>query len=466
MEFSTADFFTSGDAPPNKTRAVPSITAYPPSQHAINTRNSMIGDLRAKSAVATGPRRANSLSSPISYASPNLKSPIAPLAEEHGEEESLTSQIDEKVSHRAVQEIPEEVHHEPSVPLPAVEPKLPTDSTVELRKKVREAEQKTINVLIEYQQKVDKSRKRIMELENRLQEEQRMNREYTRSGVALETYLATPPVGGDQQGSQVPVHSNTSSLEEPRSAPPTGPMSLSELISHQQGSTQQASPPAPSHGSNATLTESEMQVRIASLEAQREQLRGALKALRTNKDLEIAQFKQQVLRLTKTSALQRALQGDPFMMYTRDTPNNAVNHDRVNPSIPSSTNGRTITPTKQNTHRRSYSSHPAFYSSTNEKNMMVSTSVTHRPRNSSMDLTSDSSYTSPMSVSSNGTIHSVSSSSSTSSTSSNGSTGNYYEKQALAAVPALATESGLPRRIGVGPFLPLGLSVSKDFRKR
>lgn len=522
LEFSTADFFTSSDAPPSKaTRAVPVITTYPPSQHAINTRNSVIGitgvgtggasDFRVNSPTSSvyskgPPRRPNS----ISYAASSLsgpKTPIMPLMEEQTQE-SMTTQIDDDLDPRRVRSF--RSSHGPLSPLVTqmesaeghfkqqsvstidestqTAAAVPMDNPVVLRKMLRESEQKVINVMIEYQQKVENSEQRVVELEKKLSEQ------------IAETYAATAAAAATAATGLSSPADSEGLLAAPgylkRNNSPLGSNPLDSPLSS----------PTTNGDKPINMSAPQMQVRITSLEAQREHLREALKALRTTKDLEISQYRNQVARLTRMNALQRSLQGDPFLRLR-----GAAGDQQLVGSGPSSPSSqKTTTPTNNKHHHRHHSHGPsystnsaAYFLSSSEMSsatkddtdinaMMVepvqavqqstapalisSAAPSTKSRNPSLDFC-DSSYTSPMSVSSTRTIHSVSSSSSTSSASSTGSLNNYYStssgngngpvyQQITTDQQQQQQSNNLPRRIGVGPFLPMGKFKDQELHQQ
>lgn len=424
LEFSTADFFTSGEAPP-KTRPVPVITTYPPSQHAVNTRNSVVGGPSSISSIA-GSRRSSASHS--TYFGPSTpKTPITPLMEEKSEY-SMASKLDEDLgpldtpnprNGNTTKPATEKGQHA-KVVATSSQAELPSlENPTELRRKLRESEQKTINVLIEYQQKIDKSRKRILELERKLQEEQRINREMVASGTVV---IPTPSP------------EKLSSGDVPSSSPPT---LLSALQNdpgiHGPGSDIPAKPAV-------TLTPAQMQVKITSLESQRDNLREALKGLRTTKDLEIKQYQEHMERTKRMNNLQRSLAFDPFFLKSLHSSDHGDNHGGksfisvASPTGHFGTNHGKIDPSQHSS------------SEVGAKGLNL--------RNPSLDLSmvvGDSSYTSPMSASSTGTMHSTSSSASSSSTWSNSSLATHQQHQHHKPTE----NSSLPRRIGVGPFLPM-----------
>lgn len=478
LEFSTADFFTSEEGLPTKARPVPTITTYAPSQHAINTRNSIIGDPRAKPLAATAPpRRANSMAASHSFGQPTRQ--FAAVAEEHSSTTSMTSQINEqfapvksprKISEPAfVQAIPEDRRSTEALQEVAVQTESAAislrDNPVELRKRLRESEEKAITVLIEYQQKIDKSRKRIMDLEQRLDEEKRINREIARSGGAQEPF--------DEEDTRISPAAETFSENHVAMevlAPPAAAVAVAD-----PGSGLPPSSPTALKTSNISLTTEQLQVRITSLEAQRDNLRAALKALRTTKDLEIKQYQTQVSRLTRMNAFQRSVQADPYMGRATTTNAGTAGMTLASAAVVSPALSAAASAQKKSRHARSFSSQPSFAATQQEVAPPAPEPVPFlaRTRNPSVDLTaSDASYISPMSDSSNGTIHSLSSTSSTvSSVSSSGS--SIHEKQAAAGnrpppsiplpqTPQGQADSGVPRRIGIGPFLPMRRAYARN----
>lgn len=474
LEFSTADFFTSEEGVATKARPVPTITTYAPSQHAINTRNSIIGDPRTKPLAGIAPpRRANSMAASHSFGQPTRQ--FAAVAEERSS--SMTSQINEQFaivkspkrpSDPAFSNpIPEDPRSKGAGQVASVQTETPPmgllDNPVELRKKLRESEEKAITVLIEYQQKIDKSRKRIMELEQRLDEEKKINREIARSGGAQEAFeeedTRVPPAADPV----IEKHVTMAAL-----VPPAVALAVADPVS---------GPPASPTALKTSLTPEQMQVRITSLEAQRDNLRAALKALRTTKDLEIKQYQTQVSRLNRINAFQRSVQADPFMGRATTTNTGTTGMTLASAAVVSPALSAVPAVQRKSRHARSYSSQPSFAATTHEVVTPVPAPVPFvaRTRNASVDLTaSDASYISPMSDTSNGTIHSVYSTSSTVSSVSSSET-SIHEKQAAAAVgirpppsiplpqtPQSQTDSGVPRRIGIGPFLPMRRVYARD----
>lgn len=444
LEFSTADFFTSGEEAP-KARPVPVITAYPPSSHAINTRNSIIQDRRASSSTASLTASRSSLPSPHLPKTP--RTPVSPAIMENSEE-SMTSQLDGQLGLTETKK----KEHERTASVQTVDECVQTDnapaeSTAELRRKLREAEQKTINVLIEYQQKIDKSRKRVIELERRLQDEQRINREMSNSGTII--MIPSTPVTEERppRAASSPVSTTTSMPNKGMEAPGSKPTSAQTL----------------------GMTPAQMQVRITALEGQRDNLREAIRSLKHNKELELKKCKEQISRMNRMNSLQRSLAWDPYMVK----PSSGSSSSSI-PRSPATLNGEDVTPVKQTaSHRRSYSAHPAFSLGSSA---VSAAAAAKRQQQPSLDLSiaGDSSYASPMSASSStGTVHSVSSRSSTESTwTSTSSTGTFQKSSGAGShhhhqqqshsqhqqqQPQHKNEStgATPRRIGVGPFLPV-----------
>jgi hypothetical protein len=271
LEFSTADFFTSTDTTHKKeSRPVPTITTYPPSQHAINTRNSMIALPDSRGSPIPSLRRPST--SQASY-STIPKSPITPVVEDYPRDnrKSLSNKLDEEIL-GGQSEI---------------------DSIPELKQKLRESEQKTINILVEYQQKIDKSRKRVLELERSLQEEQKINREIINNNNNNSNNHSTT--------SRTPSHYPTNSIVVTTTLPSTlvPPSSPLPLLPGQ--------PPQSPTQQTKGMTPAEMQSRITILETQKENLRQALRDLRVNKDLEIKHYKDKIERANKMHTFQASL---------------------------------------------------------------------------------------------------------------------------------------------------------------
>ncbi|CDO55108.1 Hypothetical protein, no similarity [Geotrichum candidum] len=271
LEFSTADFFTSTDTSHKKeSRPVPTITTYPPSQHAINTRNSMIALNESRSSPIPSLRRPST--SQASY-STIPKSPITPLVEDYPSDnrKSLSNKLDEEIlgGHSEIDSIPE------------------------LKQKLRESEQKTINILVEYQQKIDKSRKRVLELERSLQEEQKTNREIINNNSNNNNNHTTT----SRTQSHYPTNSIVVTTTLPSTlVPPSSPLPLLP-----------GQPPQSPTQQTKGMTPGEMQSRITILETQKENLRQALRDLRVNKDLEIKHYKDKIERINKMNTFQASL---------------------------------------------------------------------------------------------------------------------------------------------------------------
>lgn len=403
-------------------RPAPVITTFAQSPHSNTNRNS--------SSSTSGSRRTSSATSPPGS---TPRTQIAPLIEENPEE---------SITPHGTASIDSLSKHERTASTHTVDACLQTDdipvseASPELRRKLRESEQKTLNVLIEYQQKLDKSRKRVLELERKLQEEQRTNREIVSSG----TIVMVP---------STPVTENYTLTGVPGGLSSPSPSTPVENTPNKQ----------------ITLTPTQMQVRINSLESQRDSLRDALKGLRHNKDMESRKFQEQISRMNRMSNLQNSLAWDPFFISSARTGKDG------NRSL-------TMTPNRQlSGYNGSQSGHHSSFSvpfATTTETVAKAT----KQRNPSLDLTivGDSTFTSPMSASSTGTVHSVSSSSSTESTWTTSSTGTYqkptpnnqpislqhhhqYHQHHTSTLNGQQESMSLLRRIGVGPFLPLGPPV-------
>lgn len=453
LEFSTADFFTSSETLP-KARPVPIITAYPPSSHAISTRNSVIG-------LKEAARRPSGKISPHSS--------IPSVAEEKVNA-SVTSQIDQKIG---------EPHNESQGPISEkdtapLSPKTSaaagtdtanTETMADLRRKLRESEQKSIDVLIEYQQKIDKSRKRVLELERKLQEEQRHTRDMSSSGSTATSVIMVP---------STPIDENFTTMRGERMSPPPTPSlpalppgvaAASAIIKNPETHLK----PQPSTV-KPTLTPEQMQVRITTLEDQRDNLRLAIKSLYENKQLESKRYEEQIERMNRQSNLRQSLAWDPFMVRN---PGGGPGQQSGLGSLVSSKHGRTDSKSGSLHHHHSHQ--PSFALSLPSSSVAndASRGHTEKPNHPSLDLSyvsgGDSSYSSPLSASSTGTINSVSSSSSSESTwttaSGAGAPGTSYQKHSTTTSVhrhhshhhhSPAENGGPPRRIGIGPFLPLG----------
>ncbi|KAF5104332.1 hypothetical protein DV451_000711 [Geotrichum candidum] len=201
------------------------------------------------------------------------KSPITPLVEDYPSDnrKSLSNKLDEEIlgGHSEIDSIPE------------------------LKQKLRESEQKTINILVEYQQKIDKSRKRVLELERSLQEEQKTNREIINNNSNNNNNHTTT----SRTQSHYPTNSIVVTTTLPSTlVPPSSPLPLLP-----------GQPPQSPTQQTKGMTPGEMQSRITILETQKENLRQALRDLRVNKDLEIKHYKDKIERINKMNTFQASL---------------------------------------------------------------------------------------------------------------------------------------------------------------
>lgn len=402
LEYSTTDFFISLDTTA-KTRPVPSIKTYSPSSHAINTRNSVVA-----TADREPPRRPSGNTISLVPEEPQK----TPVAETRAQTPPETSSSD-------------------------------TDKTIsELKRKLRESEQKSIDTLIEFQQKIDKSRKQVLELERRLLDEQRHNRELSAASGAGNIIMVPSTLPGDDK------------------------FSLRSTLHQHPGSTRTgALPPSPaSPTATAKMSPDQMQVRIASLEDQRDNLRLALKGLRENKQLEAKKFQEQINRLNRLGQFQRSFSGGattPIVAGTHGTPGTPGTPDQ---------HSLVLGKKRPNAHhRRSMSAHnPSSFTVDPDvsPSRVVSAAAQpsarqHRPRHPSLDLSSlhtdntPAMASSPMSSSSTRTVNSVSSASSNDST---WTTLAYQKPTTPSSVAAVGQSPTGGRRIGIGPFLPLASS--------
>lgn len=292
LEFSTADFFTSTGIESEKVRAsrpVPVITNYPPSQHAINTRNSMFEMRRASSSSQQQPNISQGRS-PTTPTSPRVPAPPPPLDGPRRPSTSSVSSMTSTATSNAT-----------------------ASTDLDLKRKLRESEQKNVTLMVDYQKKLDKSRKRILELEKALHDEQKTVRELRISSptkVSLDG-VTTPPATPLPE--QLPT---TPDADTPDVSMSTSPVSAVTSPNKEQ------------------LTQ-----RIAQLESQKESLRQALKDLRITKDLEIKHHQDQVSRLKK---LQLASLTSSSMfafnsMATQPTPLKLPTSPPITPTMASAT---------------------------------------------------------------------------------------------------------------------------------
>lgn len=449
LEFSTADFITSSDLIPEQNRPAPVINQYPPSRHAINTRNSVIGisrhstitsppsslnrsnsiavhpiipkrsssitissnynnnnnnnsstssipathfssnggnpnpysgmrtPLSVNTTVGSGPRRGSSSGNvtpivpprPPSFSTtpPGLHSSQFPNMPGEPVSESILKMLNSKNNLNSsrnssglnISMVNNNLNNAfPRRPSDGVDPKqslitsiqeqpepkfsstkvsemsVQTDSsfypesTAELKSRLQNSEQKAIDILIEYQEKLDKSRKRILDLEQKLQEEARSKRELTvqaaqataAAAVAKSSIYANKQAlenGNSNENNNNNNKTNTimksnnyesdKSLDVIKESPVYLGEPGSRLYQIQTGTQGPNSPVFPSTPTMAkvstiSMTPQQMQLRISSLESQRDNLREAIKSLRTAKDLEIKQYQEQLKRLVKKFA--------------------------------------------------------------------------------------------------------------------------------------------------------------------
>lgn len=413
LEFSTADFIASADfrsAPEAPTRPVPNIHQYKPSQHVINTRNSVMlpGTSARQSKRLSTQSRADSMGSANSMMglpsphidrrkssvliSANTTSPLA--APNHSRDPThaavaastmaaasaalnislANNPANRRNSVASSLSRPGSMHIHthaqfssmtPVSPLTTTNPTFPSPpssidqnvlSPTDLKSKLQDSEQRAIDILIEYQQKLDKARKKIIDLEKRLQEESKAKRQLTAqaaqataAAVVAQSSIRNTP--GSHPASH-PVSTPSSSQ-----APPTPHVKLdssddSDLTPASFLSSNNVVPPSSASNfaeadpnsiayNNQNITselvldkmpKAELQKRVTALETQRETLRKALKSLRTAKDLESKQYQDQIARLKKQGAYQEFInQRQSAMLYNNPSPTSSTSSHQNTP---------------------------------------------------------------------------------------------------------------------------------------
>lgn len=453
LEFSTADFIASTDfkAPEKNSRPVPTINQYRPSQHAINTRNSVIAlssptlsthsnsfrrdstRLSVQTNLISSPnigigspnidRRNSSAVSVLFPVSANTTSPLA--APDHSKDPTqaavaastmavATAALNVSTPKNPRASVSGNIagpqsNNPPSRPNSAVISPTPTsingptlneplelfinthtkssksshlntmspvsplsrtapnfdsiadrrsivESAIEaeqastsdmspsdLRVKLQDSEQRAIDILIEYQQKLDRARKKIMELEKKLQEENKVKRQLSAQAAKATAAAAVAkssifnialPISPNSQDPNT-AHTNNAVLPgsttnttvaqtfpEPEITPATF---LKNAVAAAGGDRNGpgAGLPAGFSAPNITpevhlakMSNDQLQARVTSLETQRETLRAALKSLRTAKDVETKRYQVQITRLKKHGAYQEYInQHQSAMLY-------------------------------------------------------------------------------------------------------------------------------------------------------
>lgn len=412
LKFSTADFIASSDfrsVPDSPSRPVPAIHQYKPSQHAINTRNSIIhpatrgsnsthyannninSSTRISSQSPLSPalsssssmgipsphldRRVSSANSAMFAVSANTTCPIpAPNDSKDPTHAAVAAStmatasaafntspnnavnrrlsIASSASRPGSMYINTHTHINPMTPVspmvssassfppvkdPSASPligssSLENESEPDLKSKIQDSEQRAIDILIEYQQKLDKARKKIIDLEKKLQEESKAKRQLSaqaaqataaavvaKSSIRNPPSLSTPPsiITHDSNLTPASFLSSNNVLMPTSSSSPSLNSDNPEATPVITYTNQNITPEAVL----AKMSNADLQTRVTSLETQRETLRNALKSLRTARDLEIKQYQDQIARLKKQGAYQEFInQRQSAMLYNSPSP--------------------------------------------------------------------------------------------------------------------------------------------------
>lgn len=386
LNYSTADFIASTDfksTPDTPIRPVPSIHQYKPSQHVINTRNSVMNPLRTSTrlSIQTQIPRPSSLSSPsIGIPSPQIdrrqSSTLFPIsanttcplaAPDHSDDPTQAAVLASTMATAtAVFSGPSPVNASNRRNSTASPISRPTSmvmgthfnlaspvSPTELKSKLKDSEQRAIDILIEYQQKLDKARKRIMDLEKKLQEESKAKRQISAQAAqataaavvaqsSIRNLVSPYPSSSVTSFQSRPDLTPASFLSSNNVVPPTTSVGNSQnlpssnpasLDTQDQNAAAYTNQNITAQSVLAKMSNTDLQARVSSLETQRETLRNALKSLRTARDLESKQYQDQIARLKKQGAYQEFIyQRQSAMLYNTSPTSSDTSHHTLGQS--------------------------------------------------------------------------------------------------------------------------------------
>lgn len=432
LEFSTADFISHADFKSTQdifSRPVPNIHQYKPSQHAINTRNSvMLPQPRPRASVgfqvqlqrstAATPTLAvdtqnldqrksttNSILTSANTTSP-LAAPkysrdpthlavnaltIATASAALNNSFSCANLANRRYSTARSLTRPDSTNpylrksFNPPSPLLPLEPsssvfphpsalsKYDLLSSADLKSRLHESEQRAIDILIEYQQKLDKARTKIVELEQRLQDESKEKRQLSVMAAQAQAQATA------QANAAAAIAAAKSSIQNINTTTPTTNNSTTTIASKSitssvkpDSTTNLDLTPASFLSSNGNapivssnsimynnqnitpaddlskMSNEDLQARVTLLETQRETLRNAMKSLRAAKDIESKQLQEQVSRLKKQSAYKEFINTRQTNMLLNNANSTTTTTTTTTTSLSSTNNtNNQSTPTRQ-----------------------------------------------------------------------------------------------------------------------